>query len=583
MAWQQRKIDLAWEGSASLPLSFSLRQAHPPAARPGSVPGVKLGAVRRRTRDAPRTARQMPWASLEATAKVCGVAPRELSRVLRAGPWRGRCDELLARRLHKSPVATRSAVRTSGRCPPPLVRLGERDPSAANRDGTGTAAWAARDGAHAKAARSKVAALCALHTRGESGRGPLKATVWPALLEHYREMGPGPRVVMMKQSDAAVPQVVRASLDPYQSVRVAAAKHPQCPQSVLKRLTRDPDDEVRAAAATRARGGRGMFERLAGDTSPQVRAAAAAHDNCPPDLVEALTVDSDHAICRAAEHNPVCPPVVLERLADLAPQAKEDGDAATYALTCVAGNPNASAQLLERVIDNAPQVYMARWSVYKAAASNPACPPHLLERFVVDNQYGQDLAERVATNPSTQPNTLKWLASNSMPQTCFKVAAHPRCTAEVLEILAATTDPGVRAAAAKHPVCPPNLLKILAADKVTRVRAAAAKHPVCPPNLLNVLAADKAAGVRSAAALGCSADLLDALAADPDNRVRAAVAEHPACPTGLLEILAADTNPRVRRAAASSPLCPPQMLRRCRVDLNKMVRDAATNRPKTAT
>ena len=287
------------------------------------MPGIRLGTVKRRTRDVLRTARQMPWVSLEATAEVCGVAPRELSRALRAGPWRGRCDELLARRMHKSTAVTRGILSASGRCPPPLMRLGERDPStAASRDGTGTAAWATRDGMHVKAARSKVAALCALHTSGESTQGPFKPTVWPALLEHYRDMGPGPRVVMMNQSGAAVPRVVRASLDPYQSVRVAAAKHPQCPQSVLKRLTRDPDDEVRAVAATRARGGREMFERLAGDVSPEVRAAGGARDDCPLDLVVALTVDNDNAVRRAAERNPVCPPVVLERLADLAPQAK---------------------------------------------------------------------------------------------------------------------------------------------------------------------------------------------------------------------------------------------------------------------
>ena len=155
-----------------------------------------------------------------------------------------------------------------------------------------------------------------------------------------------------------------------------------------------------------------------------------------------------------------------ERL--LAELAQDNTDIACM----VAKNPSVSAETLEAIIKQRRQPGQGE-SLLIAAASNPSCPPEMIERLVAAG--GVDVVAAAASNPSASPQLLERLAAEPGQRARGGVAANSAASEKLLQQLGEDGDAFVRRCVASNGGCPAPLLLRLLDDSAAGVRHLAAE------------------------------------------------------------------------------------------------------------
>lgn len=258
----------------------------------------------------------------------------------------------------------------------------------------------------------------------------------------------------------------------------------------------------------------------------------AAKDPGTPGWVLARLADNPWRIVQEqVAGNPSTPPATLEKLAE---------SAQMMVLQAVARNPAGTEDAL-RILSNHP-TYNLRWSV----ARHPATPHDVLERLSYEET---GIAEQVAANPNTSPETLHHIAQarRSTDVCLINVALNSNAQLRTLRILL-TGAAGAREGVACHPNADVDILEKLVCDENENVRITLGAFAQ-QREILARLADDESAMVRRTVAKSRYTDeaVLAKLATDPEDRVRIGAAGNVNTPKGVLDRLATDESENVRR------------------------------------
>ena len=128
-------------------------------------------------------------------------------------------------------------------------------------------------------------------------------------------------------------------------------------------------------------------------------------------------------------------------------------------------------------------VWRARWG----AAANPRCPPELLERLASD--MSPNVCAAVASNPASSPELLQQLRTETQWPVPVSLAGNPNTATEILAELA-DRDTITQSAVASNPSTDRDTLWHLARSHDIDVRRGVALNPLCPPDILQKLVSD---------------------------------------------------------------------------------------------
>ena len=252
---------------------------------------------------------------------------------------------------------------------------------------------------------------------------------------------------------------------------------------------------------------RGRCARLAADAILQRNGAAAA----------------------AVEQSQACPPAVV-RASAAGPHTMRGSGTTGWNISAL---PSSSLRVC------APRLRAGDAIVAGiVAATNPDCPPLLLDRLALIEDDFSYVQAAVAANPSCWPHTIEQLASNTKQRLDVRTAAvsNPSCPRAVVERLVSDNEPKIRYAASDNPAVSPEHRHEMARSPNRDIRETVAGSRLSPPDVLAVLAEDNDPIVRSAVAgnPACSLDLLKRFASDSDETVRGCAAGNPFFPRDAL-------------------------------------------------
>ena len=299
----------------------------------------------RALRDAVRLSRSTLHATPYEIAAAAGCDPGTVKRRLMQPTARGVCDAAAAAAAHEDPSGCRWGPRLWEMCPP-----------------------------------SCATAL------GNYSTGPARTV--------YIGRDSGLRVHLMARTNTPLSAafVVRSVRDPrnicagaaskHEPIREAAARNPNCSFAALVRLADDDVAAIRGAVASNPGCPPMLLTVLASDPAPVVRSAAVANASCPEAALAAAAGD-EFDVRWSLAGNPACPSQALDVIAE---------DSSFVLLHSVATNPNCSQQTLLRLAAwhpgaevSDPRVARTRATDMRSfVASNPACPPQMLQQLADD-------------------------------------------------------------------------------------------------------------------------------------------------------------------------------------------------------
>ena len=454
------------------------------------------GSSRSALRDAVRLSRSTLHATPYEIAAAAGCDPGTVKRRLMQPTARGVCDAAAAAAAHEDPSGCRWGPRLWEMCPP----------------------------------------SCATAV-GNYAAGPARNV--------YIGRDSGLRVHLMARTNTPLSAafVVRSVRDPrsicagaaskHEPIREAAARNPNCSFAALVRLADDDVAAIRGAVASNPGCPPVLLTILASDPAPIVRSAAVANVSCPEAALAAAAGD-EFDVRWFLAGNPACPSEALDVIAE---------DPSFVLLHSVATNPNCSQQTLLR---------LAAWHP-GAEVSDPG----------VARTRATDMRSFVASNPACPPQMLQQLAGDPATLVRAAAAANPDIAAGALQKLAASPDVAVQAAAAANPACPPQMIRKLvrSADPSgsgLRVISAAAANAACPQDLLRDLVRSTNPALRREVVTNpaATAEMLGWIAGCGDAVARCGAARHRSAPAVLVSRLARDASDKVRAVAVSNPACP---------------------------
>ncbi|MBQ9259022.1 MAG: glutathione synthase [Neisseriaceae bacterium] len=374
-----------------------------------------------------------------------------------------------------------------------------------------------------------------------------------------------------KETPDYILQILASDKD--EKVRWQVAKNPATPPQVLRTLAEDQNAWVRGTVLKNPHLPLDLLSRQADSNDSLERAAAARNANLPVNLLESLSGDHDALVRHAVAENPKTPLSALQKMA--------------------------SREYDERIFR--PLVLHKDASVRAAVAKNVNAPLTILWHLAEDNDetVRQAVAENAriaASNPHTQPETLRQLAKHKDDAIRLTVAENTATPLEALRRLAKDNSDEIRVAVAENANCDEVLLRQMADDGFIGVRQSVTRNTQVTANILRHLAEDKEPAVRRAVACNSRlpADTLEQLAKDRDERVRAtatrdtnelqkladmadtkvrrAVAENLNTPAAVLRQLADDGEPKVRAGVAENINMPADLMRKLSNDPEPIVR-----------
>ena len=452
------------------------------------------GSSRSALRDAVRLSRSTLHATPYEIAAAAGCDPGTVKRRLMQPTARGVCDAAAAAAAHEDPSGRRWGPGLWEMCPPSCA-------TALGNYSTGPArtVYIGRDSG------LRVHLMARTNT-------PLSAAF-----------------VVMSVRDPR--NICAGAASKHEPIREAAARNPNCSFAALVRLADDDVAAIRCAVASNPRCPPVLLTILASDPASIVRSVAVGNVSCPEAVLAAATGD-DPDVRWFLAGNPACPSQALDVVA-------ED----STLLHSVAANPNCSQQTLLR---------LAAWQP-GAEVSDPG----------VARTRATDIRSFVASNPACPPEILQQLAGDPTTRVRAAAAANPDIAARALQKLAASPDVAVQAAAASNPACPPQMIRKLvrSADPSgsgLRVVSAAAANAACPQDLLWDLARSTNPALRRAVVTNpaATAEMLGWIAGCGDDDARWGAARHRSAPAVLVSRLARDTSDKVRAVAVSNSACP---------------------------
>ena len=366
-----------------------------------------------------------------------------------------------------------------------------------------------------------------------------------------------PEILVGLMSDASDP------------TRREIASNPVAPPELLAQLATTNELDIRVNVASNPRASADTLIALAADAEPDVRVALVSNPSTPLSALEGMARDPDVMVRRALAANPALPAQILDRLVDdesleVRMTLIDNPNTPLRGLERLTRDPEASVRRLLARSDSARPDVLARLAndgdrgVRRAVARHSLAPLPALTALAVDAEH--DIRLDVATNPSTSPVLLSRLARDPEVAIRRAIAEDPRTPVQALSGLAQDKDANVREGVARHASAAESMLRQLALDVTATVRAAVAQNPVTPPDLLETLASDERADVRRGVAGNASTsnEILSLLCDDPVGAVRTVVARNEATPALVLIRLAEDESAAVRAAVARNPSLPPE-------------------------
>ena len=202
--------------------------------------------------------------------------------------------------------------------------------------------------------------------------------------------------------------LARAAVSENAAVRREVADRADCPQAIVVALASDQDAYVRSSAALHPAASLAEINLFAGDPDWRARWGAAANPRCPPELLERLASDMSPNVCAAVASNPASSPELLQQLRT---------ETQWPVPVSLAGNPNTATEILAELADRDTITQSAVASnpstdrdtlwhlarshdidVRRGVALNPLCPPDILQKLVSDNDYR--VVETAGAHPS---------------------------------------------------------------------------------------------------------------------------------------------------------------------------------------
>ena len=370
-------------------------------------------------------------------------------------------------------------------------------------------------------------------------------------------------------------------------VRIAVARHPNCPHRALVRLAGDADEQVRNQVAAHTTATLPVFNDVLSRAGPHSSAywRIAQNPAATAEILVWLAATRGAALRGLLLGNPSTPPDAasgllagadveerqcLARRGDLDGATIEalTGDCSVAVRCAVASNPHMAAATLERL---AADRYR---SVRTCVADNWDTPGHVLDVLAAD----EATSPYVAHNPRTPPATLTALAVTAhRTGTLSAVLRHPACPPEAVAgvVSSAALRARHRAALLANKHTPPDVWAPAPGDDRYEWARILATNTGCPPVLLAALAggSDQCRG-NVAANAACPAVVQQWLAADTNSRVRERLANNPASTEETLRFLAADESPSVRVRVAGAANAAPDTFHALATDVDPHVIDA---------
>jgi hypothetical protein len=339
-----------------------------------------------------------------------------------------------------------------------------------------------------------------------------------------------------------------------------------------------------------------ILPRMARELDTSLRLTLIQQENLPKEVLEAFLFDGEEEVRKAARQHPTTPRetiLLLDRLeAQLAVEIPFEtlAQGHYWVRQLVAQHPQTPPHLLQRFLTDDD------WRVRGAAARNPALPAHWLEQLAQDGDHL--VRQWVAANPNTPGSSLERLVGDEYEEVCQAAAENPSTPRWVLELLEraraqdgaltpeelgrlAQAGQAARRLAAVHPNTDSEILERCHDDPDWHTRMAVAYNPKTPPAILAAMAADTDPEVRQAVAVHPSTPLesLEVLAGDEQPDVRVQMAQNLRTPQNLLLQLAHDDHWRVRQAVAANLATPVLVLEQLAHDPDRDVRQAVANHP----
>lgn len=314
----------------------------------------------------------------------------------------------------------------------------------------------------------------------------------------------------------APPQKLEQLIDDDRAVRMALARNPGVPTSILRWLITDVDREVRQTA------------NQSGRTTLIVDRLVRAGSN--QDLTGVVAT------------NPALDPQTLWEI----------GHLGYWGQFLAARHPACPGELLEILARS------KHWRVALEVAQNPQSAPVVLQRLA--RHHNWRVLAAVASHPLTSLATLVDLAQKGEPRISLALATRPSIPFELAVVLAHDTYSEVRRRLANNPGVDPMILKQLLTDSDLGVRWATATNPAIPLEQLRAQAQeDEVARFAFQASQPVNPRVVHW--ANSNNIIlRQRAALDPGIPLELLAVLTSDPHPAVRQAAVSNPRNDPHQL-----------------------
>jgi hypothetical protein len=437
-----------------------------------------------------------------------------------------------------------------------------------------------------------------------------------AILEQLaRDVDETVRSVVSENRNLPLRSLLELAQDASINIRANLARHRssfQVPTLILERLAQDTAEQVRVQVASNPNTPTEILTQLTHDSSLEVCRALTQNTNAPEHILEVVGIQKGivnpynlktpgNALTEAIERafrgdfrlqdkaiddilknrNSQVPSETLERLTESCrtnwvrssiahhsntPETalrKMAGDDYAPVLWGIARNPNASADLLEQLLDRSspsPQDYQ---QLCGAMIERADLPLNIIERLLqtagttirqrlvtrnnlsttlinhlIKTEFDESILVSLARNPILSTDHLAQLVQHPNSQVCIALVNHPNLTSELLEQLSHHPQASVRKALILHSKCSQVVLEQLlltelfdSSDALDNLQKIAA-HP-------NV-----------------TLEMLTQLSTSSSAKIRATVASHPKTSLSLLEQLAQDEKVEVRRAVAQNPNTP---------------------------
>lgn len=280
-----------------------------------------------------------------------------------------------------------------------------------------------------------------------------------------------------------------------EAVQMAAIANEVADAHALDMAMRSGSDAVRLAVAEHPKVSEDTLHNLRTSGAEEVRDTVARRTSRPDTLADLSTDESDH-VRQSVALNSSTAPTTLAAMA----QRERLG---SYPMQGIGRNQNTPPDVL-RTLARSDGHTMA------GVAKNPSTPTGVLAEMSHDTSTGNQVQAMVASNPSTDPETLGRLVKQGDDWVHQHAATNPKLTVDQAAGLASSNNPRVRRRLARSTPLS-SVQASLANDKEASVRADVASNPAT------------------------SVDLLVRLSDDSWHATRAAVARNPSTPPEILE------------------------------------------------